>query len=192
MKTAVINLVSRIDRLREVTKQINHFLTTEFTVYPAHSEPDALRGNAFSHFDLLKQGFELIFEDDVFFESDFTHLQSILPELPTDYDILYLGGNVIQPIYRYSKNLHKCTDAWGSFAILYSEKGRNYVLNNYSPNATPFTIYDEWLRIQSKSGLKAFIPSVPIAWTRGGFSDVNKQVENYEPGMRANAAKNII
>jgi len=119
-------------------------------------------------------------------------MQAMMEELPADYDFFYLGGNVVEPIQRYSQNLHRCTAAWGSFAIYYSEKGREYILKNYNPNAARFTVYDEWLRVQSKRFMEAYIASVPIAWTKGGFSDVNNRLENYEPQMRKNARVNIL
>lgn len=190
IKAAVINLPQRIDRLREVTKQIHSFGITEFTVYPAISQPDPLRGNALSHYNLLKEGYRLIFEDDVFFEGVYSDIQ--FNELPEDYDILYLGGNVVEPILKYSEHLHRCTAAWGSFAIHYSEKGARFVIENFNPKNDTFTIYDEWLRVRSKRDLQAYILSTPIAWTKGGYSDVNGRIENYEPQMRKNARVNIL
>ena len=191
MKTAVINLLHRTDRLREVERELSYFGIENYTVFAAYSEPNALVGNARSHYELLQKGYELIFEDDVFFDSQLPELLTVIKQLPPNYDILYLGGNVVDVINRFSDKLHRCTAAWGSFAILYSAKGRQYVLDNYNINAVPFIIYDEWLRVQSKRDLQAYICSTPIAWTKGGFSDVNNRVENYEPQMRKNARVNI-
>jgi len=188
MKAAVINLTTRIDRLHAVRKQFESFGLKEYDVFPAYNSPDALRANARSHMELIKNGYNLIFEDDVFFEGTIDQLP--LSELPPDWDILYLGGNVIEPLKRFSANLHRCTAAWGSFAIMYSPSGLQYVKDCY--RIEPFTIYDEWLRVRSKATLQAYILSTPIAWTRGGYSDVNHCIENYEPQMRKNARVNIV
>lgn len=192
MKAAVINLRSRHDRLRDVTQQLTEFGISRFDVFKAHSTPDPLRGNAQSHYDLLAGGYNLIFEDDVIFDCKLQDIMPAIAELPTCFDILYLGGNVVEPIERYSDHLHRCTAAWGSFAIMYSENGARYVLDYFNPKADNFTIYDEWLRLQSKRQLKAYILSTPAAWTKGGFSDVNNRIENYEPQMRKNAIANIL
>ncbi len=192
MIPAVINLKTRPDRLIKVTEELHKFGISDFELFAAHSQPEPLRGNAQSHYDLLTAGHRLIFEDDVYFEGNIYDLLIAALQLPKDFDILYLGGNVVEPIKHYSEHLHRCTAAWGSFAILYSEKGRQYVLNNYKPNAAQFTIYDEWLRVHSKRDLQAYILSRPIAWTRGGYSDVNGKIEDYEPQMRKNAQRNII
>lgn len=192
MRAAVINLQERHDRLRDVTQQLTQFGIVRFDIFKAHSKPDALRGNAQSHYDLLSGGYDLIFEDDVYFECPVMDILPAIAELPNDWDILYLGGNVVEKIEQYSAHLHRCTAAWGSFAIMYSEKGRRYVLNAYNPKADNFTIYDEWLRLQSKRLMKSYILSSPAAWTKGGFSDVNNRIENYEPQMRKNAIANIL
>lgn len=192
MNPAVINLKTRPDRLIKVTEELIKFGLYDFEVFEAHTHPDALRGNAQSHYDLLLSGHRLIFEDDVYFEGNVYDLLMAIQQLPKDFDILYLGGNVVETIRKYSENLHRCNAAWGSFAILYSEKGSQYVLDQFNPKAETFTIYDEWLRLHSKRDFQAYILSKPIAWTRGGFSDVNNKIEDYEPQMRKNAQRNII
>ncbi len=165
---------------------------TEFERFSAYSEPSAVIGNARSHYECLQTGSDLIFEDDIYFESFAKEIfKRAVEQLPKDWDILYLGGNIIEPIYRVSENLFRCTAAWGSNGILYSDKGRQHILNCYNPMAANFIIYDEWLRKRSQQELQAYICSPIIQWTYGGFSDVNQAEANYENLMRANAKQNM-
>ena len=192
MKVKVINLNSRPDRLIQVTSELQKLEITEFERFPAYSKPDAYRGNALSHMACLQSGCNLIFEDDVFFDPGAKLVfEKAINQLPADAHILYLGGNIISPIHRYSENLYRCTNAWGSYAIYYTEKGLEWIVQRYDPKADPFIIYDEWLREQSACELQAYMVSPVIAWTRAGYSDVNGQIEDYTPGMREHARKHM-
>ena len=192
MKVKVINLDSRADRLTRAKQELESISIYDFERFPAYSKPDAFRGNALSHVDCIAAGSDLIFEDDIQFEADAIEVFSkALGQLPEDAHILYLGGNVIDHIERYSENLFRCTAAWGSYAIYYTAKGREFILANYDPNAEPFVIYDEWLRVRSAQDLKAYIVSPIIAWTTSGFSDVNGRTEDYTPIMKEHARINM-
>jgi hypothetical protein len=66
-------------------------------------------------------------EDDCIFR-DLGHLESALRELPEDWDILYLGANLVcwnngepQP-QRYSEHLFRVKAAWTTHAIAYNRK----------------------------------------------------------------------
>lgn len=193
MKVKVINLNHRTDRWHTAQKQLRAFGINDFERFPAFSTPTPVKGNARSHFQCLTDGADIIFEDDIFFEPFAQEVfKKAISQLPEDWDILYLTGNIQEPLKKFSENLYRCTFAWGSCAILYSEKGKQFVLDNFKPDAEPFVIYDEWLRLQSANKLQAYITFPVIAWTYGGISDVNGYYSNYEKIMKQNAAKHMI
>lgn len=193
MKVKVVNLDKRTDRWKRMQHELsNCFGLLEFERFSAYSQPSAVVGNALSHIECLKQGADLIFEDDIYFEPFAREIfERAVNQLPDDFDILYLGGNIIEPIYRVSENLYRCTAAWGSNGILYSEKGRKYILNLYNPLDTKFAVYDDWLRKQSQHDLKAYLCAPIIQWTYAGFSDVNNTHADYEKLMKLNAKQNM-
>lgn len=187
MTVKVINLDSRPDRWESAQKELAAFGITHFSRLPAYSHPDPLSGNARSHIACLMAGCDLVFEDDVFFIPGARGIfDAAVRQLPADFDLLYLGGNVEEPLERYSENLYRCTAAWGSYALHYSPKGREFILGGYRPFERTFDIYDVWLRRNSCDELQAYIVSPVIAWTWPGYSDVNKRQENYLPKMQEN------
>lgn len=188
MKVRLINLDKRTDRLERAIQELKILGIDSFERFSAYSEPSAVKGNGRSHYECLQDGANLIFEDDIFClpgaKENFEKAKSQLPE---DWGILYLGGNIQEPLNRFSDNLYRCTFAWGSFAILYNDHAREFVLKHYNPNAEKFIIYDEWLRIMSAASLKAYICSPLVISTYGGISDVNGYYSDYSKMMRLNS-----
>lgn len=89
----------------------------------SHSERDILIDFYHSNADSL-----LHLEDDVVFR-DFRHLEDAISELPIEWDILYLGANlVLQPGFgecnpvRYSEHLFRIDAAWTTHAVAYNKK----------------------------------------------------------------------
>jgi hypothetical protein len=121
-------------------------------------------------------------EDDVTFSS-INHLPQALIDLPEDWDILYLGANVVgtdlcnwpEPEY-YTDNLRRVKQAWTTHAIAYSEKGLKYVLDNW--DYTNGQIFDDWLRCNLEK-MQAYIVYPMVADQREGFSDIWQRKVNY-------------
>lgn len=191
-KVKVINLDHRTDRWEHMQKELVKFGITDFERQPAFSQPNALHGNAMSHLQCLQDGANLIFEDDIWFiRNAFNFFQIAMKELPAGWDLLYLGGNVLKPIQRVSPHLFKCEHTFGSNAILYSDKGREKVLNEYKPFENKFEIYDVWLRRNCSLDLKAYIVSPILCWPISNYSDVWHKNVNYTTFMKANARRNM-
>ena len=70
----------------------------------------------------------LVVEDDVqFINVEFW--MDIFNDAPKDFDLLYLGGNVIEPNNkRVSEYWWQCTDTWTTHAIIYSFEGAKKIL----------------------------------------------------------------
>lgn len=206
LKTRVINLNRRLDRWERAKDELIKFGIEDYERQDAFELASPLWGNSRSHLKCLEDGCNLIFEDDIFFTEGAREIfEKAVQQLPKDWDMVYLGGNVEYPLKRVSENLFKCEYTWGTNAILYSEKGRKKVLENYKLLPGSYEIYDEWLRrnmstnlelnkrlkINGSIELNAYIISPIICWSYGGFSDVQGQNENYLPKMQENEKNNL-
>ena len=116
----------------------------------------------------------LVVEDDVqFINVEFW--MDIFNDAPKDFDLLYLGGNVIEPNNkRVSEYWWQCTDTWTTHAIIYSFEGAKKILELWDGEL----IYDEFLR-QNQPRLKAFICKPFLAVQRPGYSSLQNQMVNY-------------
>ena len=116
----------------------------------------------------------LVVEDDVqFIAVDFW--TDIMNDMPKEFDLLYLGGNVIEPNKkRVSGFWWKCTDTWTTHAIIYSPEGAKRILELWDQEL----IYDEFLR-RNQPQLKAFICKPFLAVQKPGYSSLQKQMVNY-------------
>ena len=99
----------------------------------------------------------------------------IFNDAPKDFDLLYLGGNVIEPnSKRVSEYWWQCTDTWTTHAIIYSFEGAKKILELCDGEL----IYDEFLR-RNQPRLKAFICKPFLAVQRPGYSSLQNQMVNY-------------
>ena len=137
-----------------------------------------------AHYDVIKEGYETgepfcIFEDDIMFDLEFKKIEECSKQLPPDWDLLYLGANIIgsdtmtwQMPQRVSDNVLRLYNAWTSHAIVYSNKGAKWVLDNFDPDTFP--VYDEWLRMNAMVQKEVYLISPMICYQRPGYSDVWK------------------
>lgn len=75
-----------------------------------------------------------IFEDDILILQDdpLSFLKLVLVSLPMDWDALWLGSNLQQPIDRYSKYLFRLRGGWTTHAIIWNNRRGviDYILEN--------------------------------------------------------------
>lgn len=142
-----------------------------------------------AHYDAIKKGYDTgepfcIFENDIAFEKNWKYLEEGCNQLPQDWDLLYLGANIIgsdtmvwEMPTRYSQNLFRLHNSWMTHAIIYSNKMAKWVLDTFDPNTFP--VYDEWLRVMAMPHKKIFILYPMIAYQRPGWSILTKQQADY-------------
>lgn len=130
----------------------------------------------------------LFLEDDVVFR-DLSHLEIALSELPADWDICYLGANLLngQP-ERYSEHLFRVKSAWTTHAIGYNRKVIPFLLDNQpDANAEMFdNALSRWL-----PNLQAFVVAPMVAYQRFHPSTIWGTVEDYTPHFEASDARLI-
>ena len=115
----------------------------------------------------------MLFEDDVWIKKT-KHLEDALSQLPEDWDLCYLGANLVAPVERYSENLFKTFGAWTTHAVIYKnpqEIGRRY--------EDTTIMFDDWLKTWYHPKGKSFIISPMIAWQRPHQSDLWNHFADY-------------
>jgi hypothetical protein len=191
MTCRVIGLESRKDRLGEVPVEMAR-LGFAWEFYPAIDPPGDLgyfRNTAYSFTEILRggEGDLLVCETDVTFVYQARAIfDAAYSQLPADWDMLYLGGNIHIPATRYSENLFSIKEGVHcNHAILYSEKGRETVLKNYDWQTNEIALFDDWLYHVGQGLMNCFICSPLIAFQRAGYSDYNKCFADYYIDMRS-------
>lgn len=136
-----------------------------------------------AHYDTIKKGYETgepfcIFEDDVAFDHRWKFLEEATAQLPAEWDMLYLGANITgsdtmkwQMPMKATENLVRLFNAWMTHAIVYSNKGAKWILDNFKPDEFP--VYDEWLRINAMPHREVYLINPMICFQVPGFSDVS-------------------
>lgn len=138
-----------------------------------------------SHFDTVRKGYKTgkpfaIFEDDIVFDTLWKHIAEGASQLPEGWDLLYLGCNFCgawEWPARFSSYLSRLPNAWMTHAIIYSQKGAKYVLDNFDPNTFP--VYDEWLRVNVMPQGNTFLLSPMSCYQKPVYSDIWQTEADY-------------
>lgn len=187
--TVVLNLDSRPDRLAQVTKELES-QNIQFERFSAIPHSVGYKGynasikaifNGWNDVDNL-----LLIEDDCYFEQGFD--QSVLDDLPEDYDGFWLGSN-LQSIHdkRYSDNLSILENGWNTHATLFSAKFRSWCLEHWDGEL----VFDEWVRVHALPVRKCFVLRPMIAFQRPSESDIIGGYADYSEAWRK-AKKRLI
>ncbi len=164
-------------------------------------------GCTLSHLSILKKALDnnysnyLVLEDD--FEIDETQtdfllkLNNSLNELPSDWDILYLGGNLTNeygksPIEKYSNFLYQVESCHTTHAIAFSKNGIQKIAKKIGQidNIIEWIIkngtIDVFLSKQILSSNNCFITNPLLILQQEDFSDIEQNTYNYKNWMQNN------
>lgn len=185
----VLNVPSAAERLRRTVNHLQQVGISDYTVFsalpdetPHRSFNRSMNGilNAFLKTDKQRL---LILEDDVVFSDDAEGiLKAARLQLPTEWDILYLGANLHvggfkEPI-RYSKNLARIYNAWTTHAIAFNRKCVKWLA--YNQPQFHEGMFDGWLSDQLFH-FNAFCISPMIAYQHSGESLIWGNRVDYTP-----------
>lgn len=131
-------------------------------------------------------------EDDVAWR-DLGHLEQAITELPSDWDILYLGANLLlwndgqepRP-ERHSDHLWRVRAAWTTHAIVYHKRCVRRILEG-QPSFDEL-MFDNWLSTRLPE-LNAFIVAPMVAWQRPRYSSIWQREDDYTEIFKASDAR---
>lgn len=152
----------------------------------SHSERNILLEFLHSDADTL-----LHLEDDVVFR-ELGHVNQALSELPDDWDVVYLGANLVlwnngEPWpERYSDHLFRVKCAWTTHAIAYRRKCVRTILEQQP--SFDAQMFDNWLSTRLPE-LNAFCVAPMVAYQRPRFSSIWGRVDDYTPIFEASDAR---
>ena len=152
----------------------------------SHSERNILLEFLHSDADTL-----LHLEDDVSFR-DLGHLEQGLSELPEDWDVVYLGANLVlwnngEPWpERYSAHLFRVKCAWTTHAIAYNKKCVRSILEKQPEFSA--RMFDNYLSDRLPE-LNAFCVAPMVAYQRPRFSSIWQRQDDYTPIFEASDAR---
>jgi len=178
-KVICINLKSRKEKKKYMKIQCNRRnIPVEFYVAEKHENPK--RGCLESHLNVINNAYNngvkylLILEDDVKFK---TRNIFPLPDVPEDWDMLYLGGTVHRIINKNHKNWTKIM-CWTTHAYIINLTNKTLIktimeANNYDGEIDRYYLEN----IHKKFNCYMIDPMVAIQ--KEGFSDIEGQIVNY-------------
>ena len=121
-------------------------------------------------------------EDDCIFK-DLWHLKYALNDLPSDWDVVYLGANLVlweherpRPPQRYSGRLFRVFGAWATHAVGFNKKVVPYLLEN-QPDFSE-RMFDNWLSSQLPF-LNAYVVAPMVAYQRARHSSIWGRFDDY-------------
>lgn len=182
-----INLSHRMDRWAEVTAECEKVGISGLIRVEACTTAEAAGNSPFvafntSQLQTLQAALKadkwpvLILEDDCVFKN-ITHLHYAMNELTPDWEVLYLGANILgtdtipfRKPERHSAHLFRVLDAWMTQSMVYSKKGVERILSTFS--VTCGYNFDEFLRQEILPAGEGFIIAPQITYQRPGYSDI--------------------
>ncbi len=177
----VFGLAEREDRWQRCKQILEENKITKVTRFANEKGADLYRNQTEDFLRVLRlKGHNNI----VFFEDDFeltkgweSVLTDAWKDLPSDWDLLYLGANLTRSPQKITNNLVKIRGAWCFHAVVISPKFVKYALANYDINRR--VVWDEWIRTEAVK--RKFYMTYPmISYQRASYSDFVKKEVDYD------------
>lgn len=184
-KAICINLERRTDRWAKVQEQFANF-GIKVDRFNAICHDNPMTGIHLSYQTIFRENKGnrlLILEDDVEFIRGFVALEDAYKDLPTGWDMLYLGGNAQFKQKRVSTWLYRANGILSTHAILYNEKMTEWLADNMfeaHDKIDRSNTYDVWLMKEVQPKFNCYIVYPQIATQSFGWSDICKMNINYK------------
>ena len=118
----------------------------------------------------------LILEDDIWIPPEVgKRLKTFFSHLPSDWDIVYLGGVHKDPPIPINEEVVKCKAVVGTYSVAFTERA----MQIYQQIAFGDKVSNDMLLVKlvSEGVLKAYAPKTWIVQHRGGLSETSGQVQ---------------
>jgi GR25 family glycosyltransferase involved in LPS biosynthesis len=185
IKTYVINLDRRTDRISDLKIPLawERFSATDgkekYSNKPIKER--GWRGCQDSHIRLLEkiinenEDIFIVFEDDVEVGENFmNNLKSVVESLPTDWDLLFLGGWNVGEKIKFNDLTDIAKSVYCTHAYMFKKDVAKKMLNKFKEREFKVDV----LLAELLPSINAYICNPTIAWQRPGFSDVENIVTN--------------
>lgn len=199
-KVYYINLDKRVDRKQECeTELLKHNIIAErvsavdantLTNYSLYPQRYFKRGNygllltnirIFE--EAVKQGYKsiVILEDDAMFIENFNdYFEIIYPQVPEDWDILYLGANHQKPPTLVAENVGKCIETWTTHAIVFKQSSYQIILEELYRLEHPIDV--AFSKLFDRVNAYSILPS--IVFQRPSYSNIENKFTDYTGYIR--------
>ncbi len=213
-KIFCINLDNRPDRWEQCLNQFKKLKIEDkverFSAINFSHQDESLKkilgraGCCLSHIEICKIAKENEFKNYLVFEDDFDllgneesilkHLNEYINQLPIDWDLYYLGGNVNEDygkeaIEKFSHNLYKVNSCHTTHAFAINEKFYEKFLNSM-PNIdnvfdwlNRYEAIDVFLSQHLLNNHKCYINNPMMALQSAGFSNIENNFYDYQNWM---------
>jgi glycosyltransferase involved in cell wall biosynthesis len=174
----VINLKGRTDKKEYIIKQLkNRKLNFSFYFADKHSNPK--RGCLESHINIIKTNQHidkniLIMEDDCKFIRDFSAMQ----ELPSNWDMIYLGGTVYRVIDKKYKGYAR-VQCWTTHGYMINMKNKELIKKILEAENYEYEI-DRYYLENIHPYFNVYMCDPMIALQKDGFSDIENCEVSYD------------
>lgn len=178
----LINLPSRLDRLKQATIQIDSFFDNKSIKYidgVVDSKP--MIGIAKAHLNAIRYALDndfdnvIIMEDDILFRPNAKrYAESCFKNLPNDYDILLGGIYQSNGLTPYNEYWNKTETFCGLQFYVVNKKAYRKIIDTYKFN----NHIDRFMA--GVGGLDCYVTNKLFAIQQNGYSDNSKQHCNYD------------
>lgn len=176
-KVYCINLPERTDRFENAYRELSSIGITDINWHHGQKTSWGHTGCTQSHVDVLKKCRTLnrftIFEDDIQFINNPLNLLGLVEkQLPRQWDLLYLGANVYEPLQKFSENIYHLKGAYCTHAIVYNNREvADYIIFHQNNIRQIDVFFREFVQ----KVFRCYIVSPIIATQADGHSDIVKK-----------------
>ena len=180
MNCYCVNLDIRKEKWAQTQEEMRFIGMTPIR-FPATEKMDGHSGCIFSHMELWgkvkDEGIVMIIEDDILFlDNAKENFNTAFSQLPEDWDMLYLGATLNQPLERVSDNLFRLKRGWACHGIVYNNQ--NGVLDYLLMEMIDFKI-DVFMAEVVQEKFNCYMCYPMVATQRPGVSDITRKYTDY-------------
>lgn len=190
-KIYCINLNRRTDRWKAIQREflreglhVERFAAVDSRDFKATYSCDN-NNNActLSHLSLIIRakflglGSVMIFEDDAVLSRKFkAQLTECLNELPADWNMLYLGASHKEEPLKLTRRIYRVQKSFCSHAYILNANMFDTMIENFQNFDQPCDCF--YTVLQRNHNM--YICNPPLAWQRGGYSDIMQKEMHYD------------
>ena len=180
IKSFIINVKENKQRKIKCEKMLKRRkIQSEFFIEPKNK--NSIEGNKISHIKLIEKCIEDGIDNILILEDDFKIIGDIknIPEFPTEWDILYLGGEVLRKIGPIKNGWVRCISK-RHHAYIINLKNTKLITEIKKCLLKKNKKYCDWIAERIHPIFKTYILNPMVITQNNDYSDITKTFENYD------------